>query len=354
MPGIILDRLFNVFDSDKNEYLDISEFVEGMTTLFTENFEKLIKFIFKFYDFDRDDLITYEDVRVVLSYIPLNTTKLKTTKYENADYRDRIESQDELKKMLDKCFEKLKKLDFSNFLNIVENQNSEICLYILIFILERKPFSASTLLPYEGVAKSSNKSPENNISRMIASPSLASKFSPSLTIQKSPSMAKKIPDFNKGNINSSLINKLTGKSPISMGAEDSKSRLNMYSKGGGLANQNVNHNLDSKNPVRKQRENLKNIEDLDNKKKIVTKQDSEKDDDTNNIFPATKYHNQYIDLKTDKVDSDDEDLKVEIKYEGYLYKLTQTKKLKKLFFKLINRDLYCKINNNIIINIIFP
>ena len=41
-------------------------------------------------------------------------------------------------------------------------------------------------------------------------------------------------------------------------------------------------------------------------------------------------------------EDEDDDIKEDIKYEGYLYKLTQTKKLKKLYFKLINRDLYCK------------
>ena len=48
LPGIILNRIFNVFDEDKNDFLDIVEFVEGMTTLFTENFRKLIKFIFRY------------------------------------------------------------------------------------------------------------------------------------------------------------------------------------------------------------------------------------------------------------------------------------------------------------------
>ena len=31
-----------------------------------------MKFIFNLYDFDKDGLISKEDVRVVLSYIPLN------------------------------------------------------------------------------------------------------------------------------------------------------------------------------------------------------------------------------------------------------------------------------------------
>lgn len=38
-------------------------------------------------------------------------------------------------------------------------------------------------------------------------------------------------------------------------------------------------------------------------------------------------------------DSDDEDSK-EIRFEGYLYKVTQLKKIKKLWFKLVGKDLY--------------
>jgi hypothetical protein len=44
-----------------------------MNALFTEGYEKLSAFTFNFYDFDKNNLISKEDVRVVLSYIPLNT-----------------------------------------------------------------------------------------------------------------------------------------------------------------------------------------------------------------------------------------------------------------------------------------
>lgn len=44
-----------------------------MITLFSDSFEKMEKFIFNFYDFDKDGYISKEDVRTVLSYIPLNT-----------------------------------------------------------------------------------------------------------------------------------------------------------------------------------------------------------------------------------------------------------------------------------------
>lgn len=72
MPGLISDRLFAIIDKNHNNYLDIEEFLIGMRTLLTENYDKTSKFIFDFYDFDRDGLITKEDIRIVLSYISLS------------------------------------------------------------------------------------------------------------------------------------------------------------------------------------------------------------------------------------------------------------------------------------------
>lgn len=46
-----------------------------MTMLFSESYNKLATFIFKFYDFDKDGFISKEDVRTVLSYVSLNTKK---------------------------------------------------------------------------------------------------------------------------------------------------------------------------------------------------------------------------------------------------------------------------------------
>ena len=79
LPGIINDRLFSVFDKNKNGFLDPKEFIEGMTILFSESFTPLANFIFTFYDFDKDGYISKEDVRVVLSYVPLQK---KYSKYK--------------------------------------------------------------------------------------------------------------------------------------------------------------------------------------------------------------------------------------------------------------------------------
>ncbi len=67
-----------------------------------------------------------------------------------------------------------------------------------------------------------------------------------------------------------------------------------------------------------------------------------------------RYYFNYFRLKTksesggglqittaeDSDSDDDSDDNTNLKYQGYLYKITQTKKLKKLWFKLIFKDLY--------------
>jgi len=71
-----------VFDLNNNGYLDASEFVNGMKTLFTESYENFVKFIFDFYDFDKDGKISREDIQLVLSFIPLSSTKERLTGYK--------------------------------------------------------------------------------------------------------------------------------------------------------------------------------------------------------------------------------------------------------------------------------
>ncbi len=84
LPGIIGDRLFKVFDKNSNNSIELFEFIDGMKTLFFEDYEKNSKFIFDFYDFDHDNKITQEDIRVVLSYITLTFSDSKNSEKKNS------------------------------------------------------------------------------------------------------------------------------------------------------------------------------------------------------------------------------------------------------------------------------
>ena len=111
LPGMISSRLFNVFDKERTEYLSVKSFVEGMLTLFTKGFDELVKFIFKFYDFDNNGEISKEDIRIVLSYVPLNRERFKRRRNSPAsvkqkeDFEVRMESQDELHNILESIFD---------------------------------------------------------------------------------------------------------------------------------------------------------------------------------------------------------------------------------------------------------
>lgn len=293
LPGIIFDRLFNVFDANKNDYLDSNEFVEGMSTLFSENYDKLIKFIFNFYDFNNDGFVSKEDIRTVLSYVPLNTinkSKGQKLKYENEDYKDRIESQDEIYSILESCFEKKVQVDFKSFANIVENVNSDFFLFILIFLLEKRPFTRTTLEAYSTIAPGS-KIPEAKSTKMIASPNLRSKFSPSITIQKSPSQMKKTLDTG-GKIGSmNVLNKFIGKNPLSGNSSaDPKEKLQQYMKSGSTTLKETKEELEQNknNPTRKKRDNLKNLEENLSRKNVIPKEH----DDNVPLMDAKKYEKQ--------------------------------------------------------------
>ena len=245
--------------------MDLLEFKEGMTNLFSESYEKQSKFIFNFYDFDKDGKISKDDVRTVLSYIPLKTKKYSKMKlkYEmEGDFKDRIESQDELYTTIEKSFNNNETLDEESFLNIIENINSDIFLFILIFLLEKRPFTKNTLVSFEKSKQNNrlslnlNKTPVLLGTKMIASPNLDSKLTPSTAISKSPSILKRYSLHKEIQDSKNLLMKLTGKSNNDMIKFQEKD-LTTESQ------ESIEENVQIKNiPVnRKHRNNLKILEE---------------------------------------------------------------------------------------------
>ena len=139
------DRLFSVFDLNKNNFIEINEFITGMIILFYEDFEENSKFIFNFYDFDRDGKISKEDIRTVLSYITLNEGEISDEYH--ITYKTRVKSQEDLFNIIELCFkdEKSDYIDYQKFIYIVENINSDVYLMLLLFLYQKKPFTKANL-----------------------------------------------------------------------------------------------------------------------------------------------------------------------------------------------------------------
>ena len=59
-------------DLNNDGYIDVREFIHGFFKIYNSNLETKIKLAFDMYDFDKDGYIRKEDVRLILSYIPID------------------------------------------------------------------------------------------------------------------------------------------------------------------------------------------------------------------------------------------------------------------------------------------
>ena len=153
IPGLISRRLFTVFNENENEkeYLTSENFIKNMMDLFSDNFNKLSSIIFKLFDFKNDGNITSDEISIILSYIPINHQNYdnKKFKFEQDEFIDRIQSQEEIALSLKILFANKNSITYNEFVDIVKNKNSDIFIFLLIFILERKPFTKEIIELYQ-------------------------------------------------------------------------------------------------------------------------------------------------------------------------------------------------------------
>ena len=389
LPGIIGERLFKAFDINSNDSIELNEFVEGMKTLFIEDYEKNTKFIFDFYDFDHDGKITKEDIRVILSYITLTLSEntKKSADKTNISFSNRVSSQEELSNIINTCFNdkhiKNSKLDYKDFQYIIENINSDIYLMIYLFLLENKPFTNKNLEAYENHENNSRKdSPSKKQKKLIASPTKTANFSPYRRFHR-PSSSMHINKESKGILN------LMEMSPEKEGekvVKPKKKNTSKISKGiiklQALGDdEKITPNVSTfKNNSKRLSEaelDFKRVEDLTNIKKkkiresdsplkpafkqskIVGKNKKNKENSKTNKNNENDNNIQFIDEENEEDDEKDsssdssfeevEDLEEEENngnnYQGKLYKFVNDK-LKELWFKLVYKDLYYYKNKN--------
>jgi len=65
----IVNRIFDIFDKDHNNYLDIDEFLSGIESLINGGKEEKIRFAFDIHDFDASGDIDHKELKVLIKNI---------------------------------------------------------------------------------------------------------------------------------------------------------------------------------------------------------------------------------------------------------------------------------------------
>ena len=139
-----------MLDANNDEYIDLREFVYILFKIYYSNFDNQVKLVFDIYDFDKDGYITKEDVRIILSYIPI--LKDKSTKGDKEgiynqegggveDFSMRIKIQEEISQLLDLTFKKKEKINLEEFQEINENVTSDMLVTVLSLLKDKLPCS---------------------------------------------------------------------------------------------------------------------------------------------------------------------------------------------------------------------
>ena len=359
LPGLISERLFSVFDSKNKGYLTVDDFTNSMIKLFSGDYEQLLNFIFDFYDFDKDNKITKEDIRIVLSYVPLykKIKHYQGLKFEKDNFEDRLASQKELHEKLDNLFKLKQIINFEEFKFIVQNINSDIFLYILVFLMERRPFSNETIKNLDNIKKNPDGNNKNinknknifskkqimskNFDNFIVLPNVNSKLIVSRTItSKSPSIKKRYIEKISSNNN---YNKSKNEIYMKNNNQDNIDLLQMNAAESGTESIHTNGTIQKK-PSRKTLKNI-SLMDIDqgNDKDNINNNDIEFNEDKEILDYARPYElfeNKNIEDELNSTHMTNiSRTNNNILTEGYLFKI-QDKKVKKIYFKLICKDLY--------------
>ena len=404
LPGLISERLFSVFDNNNKGYLSLNDFTSTMLTLFSSDFNDLLELIFKFYDFDKDDKITKEDIRMVLSYVPTYKKNKKNSensglKFDTEDFQDRLKSQKELHDKLNIIFGQKENINLEEFTEITKNKNSDIFLFILVFLYEHRPFSSETVKNLENIKKSPLLSCRKK-EVLIASPNLDSNLCVTETLQKSPAMKnanlgdrmtknnnvyknmKFLGLLSGRNLNNNINIKENNDNNIKENEHNNNTVISLQipvippaqkeSKEESKINDNTEEtkeeekDITSKGQRKPARKSLKFFSDK-NKVTEEKKNYNENEEEEEMTFSYArpfegrdilnkkkKSKDEEEKMNTKEIDEDNEDNEIneqneddipdsnekqEDTTEGYLYKI-QGNKMKKIYFKLIHKDLY--------------
>ena len=387
LPIFISEKLFNSFASNnQQEGLTEDEFVAGFFKLYMGSFQETTKTIFDLLDFDKDGIIKKEDVKIILSYLPLNDVneeKEKTLESVKEVLGVQMKSLDEIDDIVSKTFKKFEdKMNFEQFKDTVQNKKSDVLLQIICFLYQEKPFSSKNIDSlklkygqieddeYENMMNAYRRKSKKNISVKIKTPNQDSTLSPAGSFFKRRFSIKGFSLDDPKNKNENFKNKSENEnykkqsmkninhintSEFAINEENEKKKNkndinDAYNKNISMVRLNNERTIDDnkklKNLKSKDYNNKENLKEfIDNSKQRYsspTKYLQEKAslnslallnkdiDYDNNLLPINEENEFQNDIMGEK----------NIMYENWVYKLTENKKIKKFYLVLINKDIY--------------
>ena len=395
LPIFISEKLFNSFaSSNQQEGLKEEEFVKGFFKLYMGSFQETTKVIFDLLDFDKDGIIRQEDVKIILSYLPLNdVSEEKEKRLESVKevLGVQMKSLEEIDDIVSKTFKKYEdKMNFEQFEDTVQNKKSDVLLQIICFLYQQKPFSAKNIESmklkyrdiedeeYEKMMDVYGRRTRKGVSVRIKTPNQASILSPAgsffkrrfsmkgFSLDEQTKDSKEVKDNKETDNNANNI-------PIKESSRSIKSNISILSKTDSdfaihkeYTNKNKeNNNFDpyNKNISMVRLNNDATLEDYNKLKKGKNSQNDLKElmDDSNQRYSSpSKYLREKAGLNylallnsninyennlcpINEVENENANIDEEEKnicYENWVYKLTENKKLKKFYLSLINKDIY--------------
>ena len=337
LPIFISEKVFSALDKDKDGYLNQKEFIFGMNRLYNSNFDETLKAIFEILDFNHDDLIEKDDVKMILGLLPLKTDKNK----DKINFKYQMESLEEIQQIINLTFGNKRALNLEDFKEVVKNRKSDVFLQIICFLYQKKPFTDSNI---EALRTSKRTN----------------------ALESTPQISKKVkcdnvllPSPNQGSVISPAFKLLQAghiKSPLNLNGsikvqEDYKPEISGIKGMIRYHNRNVPKYEDIKNAEPEENDNgnsminkiLKNVENVYNSPSVFLKKSNE---NAKKITPFSLFSPEYKPLeKKEKLipqmnlnnEPNEED---KARYENYIYKKGEGNKLKKYYLVLIDKDIY--------------
>ena len=335
LPIFISEKLFTVFDKDKDGFLNQKEFIYGMNRLYNSNFDETLKLIFDILDFNHDNLIEKDDVKMILGLLPLKTDKIKN----KIKYKYQMESLEEIQEIISFTFDNKKTLNLDEFKEVIVKKKSDVFLQIICFLYQKKPFSDSNI----SVLSTSKKASELELS----TPQISKKVKCDNVLLPSPLQNSALsPAFQllkHGQIKSPFV-LMDPKEEFNPEISGLKGMVRYHNRNIPKNEVTKNGEIEGENQDTEVYKIIKNSESVFNSPSKFLKDSSEKAKNIPKFTlfspetkPIEKKEKAIPQMSLNNEENHEED---KAKYENYIYKKSDQNKLKKYYLVLIDKDIY--------------